>query len=56
MHAWLNENTSSYKRFAWDAGGLIPELDFMICAYDHRKGGKFSDSQVMEVWIPLVKV
>ena len=51
---WLEENKDKYKQMKWDADGKVDLSNFVICLYDHR--GKFQKDNIMEMWIPLIKV
>ena len=51
---WLNENSNNYERLKFDANGRINLSDFDICYFDHR--GKFGKQNIMEIWVPLVKI
>jgi len=51
---WLAENKNTYERFLWDANGRTGVSEFVICRFDHD--GKFGKEQIMEYWIPLVKI
>ena len=51
---WLDENKHIYSRFLWDAGGCVDISEFVICRFDHD--GKFGKEQIMEYWIPLIKI
>ena len=56
INEWLDENKNIYRRFVWDADGHISAADFVICMYDHRTAGKYAQSQIMEMWIPIEKI
>ena len=54
VNDWIAANENEYKRFKWDADGHVKEAEFVICVYDHTE--KFAKEQIMELWIPVVKV
>ena len=54
VNNWLEENKGKYKQMEWDAGGRVDSAIFVICQYDHE--GKYQQSKIMEMWIPLEKV
>ena len=51
---WIKKNKDNYKRIKWDAGGRLISSEFAIYIYDHE--GKFKDDNIVELWIPFVKV
>ena len=53
INEWLAANADTYKRVMWDADGKTGLSEFVICRYDHRLTGKFKNSRVMEMWIPV---
>lgn len=56
INEWIDANSSTYKRFVWDADGRVSKSEFVICQYDHRITGKYRKDRVMEMWIPIEKL
>jgi len=54
INEWLAANETEYKRFEWDADGKVTKTAFVLCVYDHKE--KFGKEQIMEMWIPLIKI